>query len=100
MNTFETIDPSLLVTATGGAASLVPGQPQQAPSGDQEPSRTWGQVAGQYANACIQGAGQSLIFGGKPRNVRQGLTTAAMGCAMGVGMQAIQDVGNFVTGQR
>lgn len=95
---FETIDPSLLATATGGAPQA-PAQGQQGP--DQEPQgRTWGQVAGSYANACIQGAGQALIFGGKPRNWREGATTAAMGCAMGVGMQALQDVGGYVTGQQ
>jgi hypothetical protein len=97
--TFETIDPSLLITATGGAPQG-PAQSPQGPDQDQDQSRTWGQVAGSYVNACIQGAGQSLIFGGKPRNWKEGATTAAMGCAMGVGMQAIQDVGNFVTGQR
>ena len=94
---FETIDPSLLATAIGGAGDA----PAQGPQGDdQEPSRTWGQVAGSYANACIQGAGQSLIFGGKPRSWKEAAGTAAMGCAMGVGMQAIQDVGGYVTGQR
>ena len=92
----ETIDPSLLLSATGGA----PQAPAQGPDQQEEPGRTWGQVAGSYANACIQGAGQSLIFGGKPRNWREGVTTAAMGCAMGVGMQALQDVGGYVTGQR
>ena len=92
---FETIDPSLLSIATGGAGET----PSQGPD-QQEPSRTWGQVAGSYANACIQGAGQALMFGGRPRSWQQGATTAAMGCAMGVGMQALQDVGGYVTGQR
>jgi len=94
---FEMIDPSLLITATGGA----PQAPAQGPEqGDEPQGRTWGQLAGQYANACIQGAGQSLIFGGRPRSWREGLTNAAMGCAMGVGMQALQDVGGYVTGQQ
>jgi hypothetical protein len=94
MTNFETIDPSLLITATGGQAAQGPEQ------GDEPQGRTWGQMAGEYANACIQGAGQSLIFGGRPRNVREGLGTAAMGCAMGVGMKALEDVGGYVTGQR
>jgi hypothetical protein len=92
---FETIDPSLLLSATGGQAAA-----QGPEQGDEPQGRTWGQMAGQYANACIQGAGQSLIFGGRPRNWREGAANAAMGCAMGVGMQALQDVGGYVTGQQ
>ncbi|HUS30603.1 MAG TPA: hypothetical protein VMZ53_18970 [Kofleriaceae bacterium] len=95
MTTFQTIDPSLLVTATGGQAQ----GPEQ--GDDQQPQgRSWKQIAGEYTNACIQGAGQALIFGGKPRNWRQGATTAAMGCAMGVGMKALEDGGSYITGSR
>jgi hypothetical protein len=96
MTTFETIDPSLLLSATGGQAQQAPEQG----AGDQPQGRTWGQVAGQYANACVQGAGQALLFGGRPRSWQQAAGTAAMGCATGVGMQALQDVGGMITGDR
>lgn len=94
---FCTIDARDLATVGGGQA------PQQgAPEGgydDAPPSRTWGQVAREYGAACLQGAGQSLVYGGRPRNMRQGLTNAAMGCAMGVGMKAVDDVSQMVAGQ-
>ena len=92
MSHLETIDASLLSTAVGGQAQ------QQQPT-DQPPQRTWGDTAREYGAACLQGAGQSLVFGGRPRSVRQGLTNAAVGCAMGVGMQAVNDVTNIVTGR-
>jgi hypothetical protein len=91
---FETIDPSLLISATGGQAAQGPEQ------GDEPQGRTWGQVAGQYANACVQGAGQALLFGGRPRSWQQAAGTAAIGCATGVGMQALQDAGGLITGDR
>jgi hypothetical protein len=47
----------------------------------------------------VSGAGQSLVYGGRPRSWREGLTTAAMGCAMGVGMKAVDDVSQMVSGQ-
>jgi hypothetical protein len=90
----ETIDSSVLATITGGQAA------QEQPGGDEPPARTWGQTAREYGAACLQGAGQSLIFAGRPRNAREGLKNAAMGCAMGVGMRAIDDVSNLVTGAR
>lgn len=90
---FSTIELSSLTTVTGGQAQ------QQAPGGDEgPPQRTWGQVAREYGAACVQGAGQSMIFGGRPRSVREGLTNAAMGCAMGVGMRAVDDLSRVVTG--
>jgi hypothetical protein len=95
MTNLETIDPSALATTIGGASA-----PTQQYPDDEPQSRTWGQVAGEYTNACIQGAGQSLMFGGRPRNWRDAALTAAAGCGMGVGMKAIEDVGNLVTGQR
>jgi len=95
MSNFETIDSALLVTATGGAGAAAP--QQQGPE-DGPPTRTWGQVARDYAGACVQGAGQSLVFGGRPRSWREGLTNAALGCAMGVGMRAVEDVSNAVSG--
>lgn len=84
----QTIDVSILSTVTGGQ------QYQEGPP----PRRTWGQVAREYGAACLQGAGQSLVFGGRPRSVREGLTSAAMGCAMGVGMRAVDDVSQWATG--
>jgi hypothetical protein len=94
MMQLDAIDPSLLATVSGGQA-----QPQQPPGQDDEPpQRTWGQVARDYGAACIQGAGQSLIFAGRPRSWRQGLGNAAAGCAMGAGMRAVEDVSNVLTG--
>jgi hypothetical protein len=90
----EGIDPSLLVAVSGGQAQH---QPQQEYS-DEPPPRTWGQVARDYGAACIQGAGQSLIFAGRPRSMREGLGNAAAGCAMGVGMRAVEDVSSVLTG--
>ena len=89
MGHLETIDSSLLDTINGGQAQPDDGAP---------PQRTWGQVAREYGAACVQGAGQSLMFGGRPRSVREGLTTAAMGCAMGVGMRAVDDLSRAVGG--
>ena len=91
----EGIDPSLLAAVSGGRAQ------QQPPPGQEygePPPRTWGQVARDYGAACIQGAGQSLIFAGRPRSWRQGLGNAAAGCAMGAGMRAVEDVSNVLTG--
>lgn len=92
MNDFQTIDLALLSTATGGAAQQ-PAQQDDAPP-------TWGQVARDYANACVTGAGEMLMFGGKPKGIKQAAATAAMGCAMGVGMKAVTDVSSYVTGGR
>jgi hypothetical protein len=97
-NAFETIDINALATVGGGQA-----QPQGAPQdgeGEGPQRRTWGQVARQYGAACVQGAGQALMFGGRPRNVRQGLGTAAMGCAMGMGMRAVDDDSQAVGGEQ
>ena len=89
------IELSILATVCGGQQ-----QPQQQPQGEPEQyRRTWGQVAREYGAACVQGAGQSLIFAGRPRNWRQGVTNAAMGCAMGVGMKAVDDASQLLTGQ-
>ena len=95
-NAFETIDINALATVGGGQAQ------QGAPQGGEDegaPRRTVGQIARQYGAACVSGAGQALMFGGRPRNWRQGLGTAAMGCAMGVGMKAVDDVSQAVGGE-
>lgn len=95
MSNFETIDLALLVTATGGAGDAPnPSYGEEAP-----PQRTWGQVGREYAAACIQGAGQSVLFGGRPRSVREGVTNAALGCAMGVGMKGLDDLSRAVSGE-
>lgn len=91
MSQIQTIDTSLLAGVSGGQQQ----QPAPGPQ-DQEPPRTWGQTAREYGAACVQGAGQSLIFAGRPRSWRQGLTNAAMGCAMGVGMKAVDDVSQIL----
>jgi hypothetical protein len=86
---FVAIDSSLLGTISGGQAT----QQEEGP-----PPRTWGQMGREYAGACVTGAAQSMIYGGRPRNWRQGLTNAAVGCAMGVGMKAVEDVGAAISG--
>ena len=97
MSNFETIDSALLVTATGGQQAGGAG-PEQYPDEGAPQSRTWGQMARQYAASCVQGAGQSLMYGGRPRNVREGLTTAAMGCAIGMGQRAVDDISGAIGG--
>jgi hypothetical protein len=93
---FETIEINALATVGGGQAQ----QGAPADGGDEGPQRrTWGQVAREYGAACVSGAGQSLVYGGRPRNVRQGLTNAAMGCAMGMGMKGVDDVSQMIGGQ-
>lgn len=91
MTNFETIDSALLVTATGG---------QQADSDEGPQTRTWGQMARQYGAACVQGAAQSMMYGGRPRNWREGLTTAAMGCAIGMGQRAVDDISGAISGDQ
>ena len=98
MSNFETIDSALLVTATGGQQAGGAGPEQY--SDEAPPSRTWGQMARQYAGACVQGAGQSLMYGGRPRSVREGLTTAAMGCAIGMGQKAVDDISGAIGGDQ
>jgi hypothetical protein len=89
---FETIHEDVLVTVAGGAGET-PQEPMQ-----EDPQRTWQQMGREYVGACINGAGQSMIFGGKPRSIKDAATTAAIGCAMGVGMRAVEDAAGFVTG--
>lgn len=91
--TIQTISLEQLSSITGGQAQ------QQAPEQEAPRGRTWGQVGRDYAAACVMGAGQSFVYGGRPRSVRQGVGQAAMGCAMGVGMQAVQDVSGMISGQ-
>jgi hypothetical protein len=78
--TLATIDRALLVSATGGAAA-------PPPSG-----RTWGQVGRDYAAACVGGATTSLVSGGRPTSWRDAAGRAAVGCAVGVGQQAVTDL--------
>ncbi len=85
-----TLDLATLSTITGGNA--------QAPQDEGPPQRTWGQVAREYGAACVTGAGQALMFGGRPRNWREAATTAAFGCATGVGMRAIDDLSGRIAG--
>lgn len=88
---FNTIEPALLATACGGQMY------QRPPMNDDPGPRTWGQVGREYVAACVQGAAQSMMFSGVPRNKRQAAGTAALGCAMGVGMKAVDDVSNAIT---
>jgi hypothetical protein len=96
MRHLETIDSSLLVNTVGGQAQQAPQQDQ--PTDEGPPRRTWSQVGRDYAAACVQGAGSSLIYGGRPRSVREGLTNAAMGCAMGMGMRGVEDLSGALSG--
>jgi hypothetical protein len=95
---FEPIDDEVLSTVGGGVTSLLPTTPQPRERGD-EP-RTWGQVGREYAAACVQGAAQSMMFGGMPRNGRAFAGQAAFGCAMGVGMKLVDDVTGAMAGDR
>lgn len=90
MQQFEVITTETLTTVVGGAA--------ERPSDDGQPEpRTWGQVGREYAAACVTGAGQALMFSGMPRNARQAATTAAFGCATGVGMKAVDDLAGAIS---
>lgn len=90
----QTIDLIALEAVIGGAAARPqPESPEDAPQG-----RSWKQLAGEYGAACVTGAGQALIYGGRPRNAKSAALTAAAGCAMGVGMKAVEDVGALMSG--
>ena len=68
--------------------------------GDEAPqSRSWGQVAREYGAACVMGAGQSLVFGGRPHSAREAAVNAAIGCATGVGMKAVEDASGALAGR-
>jgi len=45
------------------------------------------------------GAGQSLVFGGRPRSARDAAVNAAIGCATGVGMRAVEDASGALAGR-
>ena len=87
-----TLDLATLSTVTGGAAQA----PQQEEGGP--PQRTWGQMGREYGAACVTGAGQALMFGGRPQSWQQAAGTAAFGCATGVGMRAIDDLSGRIAG--
>ncbi len=86
----QTISLDQLTSITGGQAA--------SPEQDAPPQRTWGQVGRDYTAACVSGAGQSFLYGGRPRNWRQGVTQAAIGCATGLGMRALEDVAGKISG--
>ena len=88
-----TLDLATLSTVHGGQA-------QQDGGDEAPPQRTWGQMAREYGAACVTGAGQALMFGGRPRNWKEAATTAAFGCATGVGMRAIDDVSGRIAGNQ
>jgi hypothetical protein len=79
-------------------SSITGGQAQQTEQDDQPQQRTWGQMGRDYAAACVNGAGQSFLYGGRPRSWRQGLTQAAIGCATGMGIRALEDVSGAISG--
>lgn len=91
-HSLQTVDLDQLTSVTGGQAQ------QEAPEQEGPPQRTWGQVGREYAAACVSGAGQSFLYGGRPRNWRQGVTQAAIGCGMGMGMRALEDVSQMISG--
>lgn len=92
---FATLDLTTLASVSGGQAA-----PQQEQFDDAPQSRTWGQVGREYGAACVVGAGQSLVFGGRPRSARGAAVNAAIGCATGVGMKAVEDVAGTLSGNR
>ncbi|HEX5059304.1 MAG TPA: hypothetical protein VFV99_08095 [Kofleriaceae bacterium] len=78
--------------------NTVVGGAEQAPIDDEGPQqRTWGQVGREYAAACVQGAGQALMYGGMPRSKKEAAMTAAFGCATGVGTKAIDDLAGAIS---
>ena len=90
MQEFELITTETLNTVVGGA--------EQAPTEEQGPQqRTWGQVGREYAAACVQGAGQALMYGGMPRSKKEAAMTAAFGCATGVGTKAVDDLAGAIS---
>lgn len=91
---FETLSIDQLSIVGGGQAQ------QQGGDDDAPPQRTWGQMGREYAAACVSGAGQSFHYGGRPRNWRQGVAQAAIGCGMGVGMRALEDLSGAIGGNR
>ncbi|CAN5783792.1 hypothetical protein BH11MYX3_BH11MYX3_27070 [soil metagenome] len=93
-NTLQIIDLLSLQTVIGGQGET----PPQPGSDDQPQGRSWGQVARDYGAACVMGAGQSLVYGGMPRNVKSAAIGAAAGCAMGMGMKAVEDVSGALSG--
>ncbi len=95
IQSFVTVDVSSLALVSGGQAA-----PQQEQYDDAPQSRTWGQVAREYGAACVMGAGQSLVYGGRPRSARDAAINAAVGCATGVGMKAVEDLSGALSGNR
>ena len=93
---FATIDNLSLASITGGQTAS---EPQQTQYDDGPPSRSWGQVAREYGAACVMGAGQSLVFGGRPRSAKAAAVNAAIGCATGVGMKAVEDASGALAGR-
>ena len=89
-NELQTISLDQLSSITGGQAEM--------PEQDTPQRRTRGQIGREYTAACVSGAGQSFLYGGRPRNWRQGVTQAAIGCGMGVGMRALEDVAGTISG--
>jgi hypothetical protein len=92
IHTFDTLDLVTLSTITGGQAAPTPTEDEG------PPQRTWGQIGREYGAACVMGAGQSRIDGGRPSSVRDAAISAAAGCAMGVGMKAVEDASTWLTG--
>ena len=92
MSQLEVISDEVLSTVGGGARPPARGEP------DEDRPRTWGQIGREYGAACVQGAATSLLFEGRPRSVRQAATTAALGCAVGVGSKLIDDVTGSMAG--
>lgn len=94
-STFATLDLTTLASVSGGQAAA----PQQEQYDDAPPSRSLGQIAREYGAACVMGAGQSLVFGGRPRSPRDAAVNAAIGCATGVGMKAVEDAAGALAGR-
>lgn len=92
-HSFETLSLDQLSSVGGGQA-----QQQGGDDDDRPATRTWGQIGREYAAACVTGAGQSFLYGGRPRSVRQGLAQAAIGCGMGMGMRGLEDLSGAISG--
>jgi len=77
------------------------GRPQGGQDDGPAPPRTWKGTAKTYARACVQGAGENLMMMGMMGGLggpAGAATAAGLGCAMGVGMQGLNDGINKVFG--
>jgi hypothetical protein len=86
MTAFTSLDHAQLAHACGGQSTTTP------QSVSRPPTRSWSQLGAEYSSACIHGAKDALMFGGRPQNKRDVAVTAGIGCAMGLAAKGAEDV--------